>query len=74
MFDAVGILYPVMSKMLVDLGNMEYGSWEYIPLSENRFYTIGPYSLQPNDVGVNCWLLSRESKLSDWKIFRVINT
>lgn len=52
---------------------MEYEGWEYIPLDKNSFYTIGRYSLQPNIIGVNCWLLNRKSPEHDWKISRVIN-
>src|SRR5579863_8321446 len=36
---------------------MDYENWEYIPLGDNRFYTIGKYTLDPNVTGVNCWLL-----------------
>lgn len=53
---------------------MQYDTWEYIPLGdENHFYTIGKYTLQPNIVGVNCWLLKRESPDHPWLIYRVIN-
>ncbi|PCK07932.1 MAG: hypothetical protein COA42_11645 [Alteromonadaceae bacterium] len=52
---------------------MKYEDWEYIPLGENEFYTIGKYTLQPDSVGVNCWLLRRECRGSPWRIFRVIN-
>jgi len=53
---------------------MQYEDWEYIPLGdENHFYTIGKYTLQPDIVGVNCWLLKRESSDSPWLIYRVIN-
>jgi len=52
---------------------MEYETWEYVPLGENQFYTIGKYTLQPNVVGVNCWLLRRDSHNEPWRIFRVIN-
>ncbi|MGB3182406.1 MAG: hypothetical protein WBB45_13530 [Cyclobacteriaceae bacterium] len=53
---------------------MQYDTWEYIPLGdENHFYTIGKYTLQPNIVGVNCWLLKRESPGDSWLIYRVIN-
>lgn len=53
---------------------MKYEDWEYIPLGNNdTFYTIGRYTLEPNMVGVNCWLLRRNSFSSPWKIYRVIN-
>lgn len=52
---------------------MDYENWEYIPLGDNHFYTIGKYTLQPNVVGVNCWLLRRDSHKDPWRIFRVIN-
>lgn len=53
---------------------MKYDEWEYISLGdENHFYTIGKYTLEPNIVGVNCWLLKRESASSPWLIYRVIN-
>ena len=52
---------------------MDYQNWEYIPLGDNRFYTIGKYTLQPDVVGVNCWLLRRDSHGGPWRIFRVIN-
>ncbi|MCL1126908.1 hypothetical protein [Shewanella surugensis] len=52
---------------------MQYLGWEYIPLSEDTFYTIGRYTLEPNIIGVNAWLLRRETVLATWKIFRVIN-
>ena len=52
---------------------MDYEGWEYIPLGPNRFYTIGRYTLQPDEVGVNCWLLRRDSVDDPWRIFRVIN-
>lgn len=53
---------------------MRYEDWEYIPLGDDTFYTIGRYTLEPDVVGVNCWLLRRDS-LTDppWRIFRVIN-
>jgi len=53
---------------------MQFESWEYIPLDLNTFYTIGRYTLQPNAVGVNCWLLRRTAPGAPWRIFRVINT
>jgi hypothetical protein len=54
---------------------MDYENWEYIPLGPDEFYTIGRYTLQPNVVGVNCWLLRRDSTSASapWRIFRVIN-
>lgn len=53
---------------------MKYDEWEYIPLGdENHFYTIGKYTLEPNILGVNCWLLKRESPDHPWLIYRVIN-
>lgn len=30
-------------------------------------------TLQPDIIGINCWLLKRDNEKSDWKIFRVIN-
>lgn len=53
---------------------MRYEEWEYIPLDEHSFYTIGKYTLQPQTVGVNCWLLRRASRSAPWRVFRVINT
>jgi hypothetical protein len=53
---------------------MKYDEWEYIPLGdENHFYTIGKYTLEPEEVGVNCWLLKRASADKPWRIYRVIN-
>lgn len=52
---------------------MDYENWEYVSLGDNQFYTIGKYTLQPNTVGVNCWLLRRDSHQHPWRIFRVIN-
>jgi hypothetical protein len=52
---------------------MDYENWEYIPLGNDQFYTIGKYTLQPNVTGVNCWLLRRDSPQEPWRIFRVIN-
>ena len=53
---------------------MKYEGWEYIPLGdENHFYTIGKYTLEPNIIGVNCWLLKRASTEHPWRIYRVIN-
>ncbi len=52
---------------------MKYEAWEYIPLDSNTFYTIGLYTLEPDNKGVNCWLLRRHSSAAPWKIFRVIN-
>lgn len=52
---------------------MDYENWEYIPAGDNCFYTIGKYTLQPNVIGVNCWLLRRDSPKDSWRIFRVIN-
>ena len=54
---------------------MEYEGWEYIPLGNDntQYYTIGRYTLQPNIVGVNCWLLRRDTVADPWLIFRVIN-
>lgn len=52
---------------------MDYENWEYIPLGRDSFYTIGKYTLQPDVVGVNCWLLRRDSHKDPWRIFRVIN-
>ena len=57
-----------------NLLTMLYEDWEYISLGDNNtFYTIGRYSLQPDIVGVNCWLLRRESSAAPWRISRVIN-
>ena len=53
---------------------MQYESWQYTPLGDGRFYTIGKYTLQPTTVGINCWLLERRSGSKEWKIWRVINT
>lgn len=54
---------------------MQYEGWEYIPLGNaDTFYTIGRYTLEPDVVGVNCWLLRRDSCSAPWRIFRVINT
>lgn len=54
---------------------MCYEDWEYVPLGDaNSFYTIGKYTLQPDTVGVNCWLLRRASAAAPWRVFRVINT
>jgi hypothetical protein len=52
---------------------MSYEEWEYIPAGENQFYTIGRYTLQPDTIGVNCWLLRRASAKDPWRIYRVIN-
>ncbi|MBG1272045.1 hypothetical protein [Nostoc sp. WHI] len=52
---------------------MKYENWEYIPLDDNTFYTIGKYTLEPKMVGVNCWLLRRNSPADPWRIFRVID-
>lgn len=52
---------------------MLYEEWEYIPAGENQFYTIGRYTLQPDTIGVNCWLLRRASAKDPWRICRVIN-
>jgi hypothetical protein len=52
---------------------MDYDNWEYIPLGPHTFYTIGRYTLQPDAVGVNGWLLRRDSPSAPWRIFRVIN-
>lgn len=52
---------------------MEYLGWEYIPLNDNSFYTIGRYTLEPDIIGVNAWLLRRETLSSPWRIYRVIN-
>ena len=52
---------------------MGYLDWEYIPLNAHHFYAIGRYTLEPNIMGVNAWLLRRESVSAPWKIYRVIN-
>ncbi len=52
---------------------MQWQGWEYIRLDDNQYYTIGRYTLEPNYVGVNCWLLRREHQDAPWRIYRVIN-
>jgi hypothetical protein len=67
----VGAYRGASGKELV----MCYEGWEYIPLGDGHsFYTIGKYTLQPDTVGVNCWLLRRKSLAEPWRILRVINT
>lgn len=73
-YDGIYNTYYGSSGKEKNLLVMEYEDWEYIPLGDdNTFYTIGRYTLQPNVVGVNCWLLRRNSFADPWRIFRVIN-
>ncbi len=73
-YDGIHQAYVGSSGKEKNLLVMQYDGWEYIPLGdENHFYTIGKYTLQPNIVGVNCWLLKRESPDHPWRIYRVIN-
>ncbi len=73
-YDGIYQAYVGASGKEKNLLVMDYDDWEYIPLGdENHFYTIGKYTLQPNIVGVNCWLLKRESTDDPWLIYRVIN-
>ena len=53
---------------------MQYDGWEYLPLPDGRhFFAIGKYTLQPATIGVNSWLLRRDSPADPWRVFRVIN-
>lgn len=73
-YDGIYGAYTGASGKEKNILHMQYEDWEYIPLGdENHFYTIGKYTLQPDAVGVNCWLLKRESSDSPWLIYRVIN-
>lgn len=73
-YDGIYKAYVGASGKEQNLLVMKYEDWEYIPLGdENHFYTIGKYTLEPNTVGVNCWLLKRESVDCSWFIYRVIN-
>lgn len=73
-YDGIYGAYTGASGKEKNILEMKYDGWEYIPLGdENHFYTIGKYTLEPNTVGVNCWLLKRESTDSPWFIYRVIN-
>lgn len=72
-FDGIYEAYRGSTGKEHNLLVMDYENWEYVPLDDNRFYTIGKYTLEPDIVGVNCWLLRRESYQDPWRIFRVIN-
>lgn len=72
-FDGIYEAYYGSSGKEHNLLVMDYENWEYIPLGDNQFYTIGKYTLQPNVTGVNGWLLRRDSPKDSWRIFRVIN-
>jgi len=73
-YDGIYQAYVGASGKEQNLLVMKYEDWEYIPLGdENHFYTIGKYTLEPNIVGVNCWLLKRASVDTPWFIYRVIN-
>ena len=73
-YDGIYQAYVGSSGKEKNLLVMKYGEWEYIPLGdENHFYTIGKYTLEPNIIGVNCWLLKRQSAKHPWQIYRVIN-
>ena len=73
-YDGIYNTYYGSSRKEKNLLVMKYKDWEYIPLGDNNtFYTIGRYTLQPNVVGVNCWLLRRNCFADPWRIFRVIN-
>lgn len=73
-YDGIYQAYKGQSGKESNLLVMKYDEWEYIPLGDkNHFYTIGKYTLQPDIVGVNCWLLKRESPKHPWFIYRVIN-
>lgn len=68
-YEGIVNAYGEQKNLLV----MEYENWEYIPLDGNTFYTIGKYTLGTSVVGVNCWLLRRNSPADPWRIFRVID-
>lgn len=69
-YDGLISAYGEKHNLLV----MEYDDWEYIRLGdENHYYTIGKFTLGKKIVGVNCWLLKRESPDTPWLIYRVIN-
>ena len=73
-YDGIYGAYVGASGKEQNLLVMKYEDWEYIPLGdENHFYTIGKYTLEPDVVGVNCWLLKRASADHPWRIYRVIN-
>ncbi|MCM8535779.1 MAG: hypothetical protein NE334_07580 [Lentisphaeraceae bacterium] len=73
-YDGIYGAYTGSSGKEKNLLVMDYENWEYIPLSEHSFYTIGKFSLQQSPDGVNCWLLKRHDSYSPWLIERVINT
>ncbi|MCM8531929.1 MAG: hypothetical protein NE330_12260 [Lentisphaeraceae bacterium] len=73
-FDGIYGAYKGSSGHEKNLLVMDYENWEYIPLSEHSFYTIGKFSLQHSSGGVNSWLLKRQDSYSPWLIERVINT
>lgn len=74
-YDGIVGAYRGASGTEKNLLVMHYEEWEYVPLgNENSFYTIGKYTLQPDTVGVNCWLLRRDEAGAPWRVFRVINT
>lgn len=74
-YDGIVGAYRGSSGKEKNLLVMRYEGWEYTPLGDgNSFYTIGTYTLQPDTVGVNCWLLRRASTAAPWRVFRVINT
>ena len=73
-YDGIVGAYRGSSGKEKNLLVMKYEGWEYIPMPDGlHFYTIGEYTLQPDTVGVNCWLLRRDSPAAPWRIFRVIN-
>ena len=74
-YDGIYNAYHGSSGKEKNLLVMEYEGWEYLPLGNDNthYYTIGRYTLQPNIVGVNCWLLRRDTVAHPWQIFRVIN-
>ncbi|XXX80327.1 hypothetical protein WMF30_16310 [Sorangium sp. So ce134] len=74
-YDGIVGAYRGASGKEKNLLVMQYEGWEYVSLGDPlSFYTIGKYTLQPDIVGVNCWLLRRTSPTEPWRIFRVINT
>lgn len=73
-YDGIHQAYYGSSGKGKNLLVMQYEGWEYIRLNdENTYYTIGRYTLQPGIVGVNSWLLRRDSGAAPWLISRVIN-
>ena len=52
---------------------MDCEHWDYVPLGEHAFYTVGRFTLAGVQ-GMNCWLLRRTSAEAPWLIQRVINT